>query len=223
MKLKDTFVTQEMDVEQVMVEADGGFAGMVRSNATAAFIIDQLKTETTKEAILDAMEKKYDAPRAVMAEDVDMVLGNLKKLVRWMPKLTLEESLAKNGFLTYRIRGVSMQPMLRQGRDLFTVVPKGTERCKKYDVVLYRRPSDPYVLHRIIEVRPDSYVILGDNCIAKEYGIRDEDILGVLTSFQHNGHTVSVSDWRYRLYSRGWVFFQPVRIFCKRVKGKLHR
>lgn len=62
MKLKDTFVTQEMDVEQVMVEADGGFAGMVRSNATAAFIIDQLKTETTKEAILDAMEKKYDAP-----------------------------------------------------------------------------------------------------------------------------------------------------------------
>ena len=116
-----------------------------------------------------------------------------------------------------------MQPMLRQGRDLFTVVPKGSERCKKYDVVLYRRPSDPYVLHRIIEVRPDSYVILGDNCIAKEYGIRDEDILGVLTSFQHNGHTISVSDWGYRLYSRGWVFFQPVRIFYKRVKGKLHR
>lgn len=80
MKLKDTFVTQEMDGEQVMVEADGGFAGMVRSNATAAFIIDQLKTETTKEAILDAMEKKYDAPRAVMAEDVDMVLANLKKI-----------------------------------------------------------------------------------------------------------------------------------------------
>lgn len=78
MKLKDTFVTQEMDGEQVMVEADGGFAGMVRSNATAAFIIDQLKTETTKEAILDAMCKKYDAPRAVMAEDVDMVINNLK-------------------------------------------------------------------------------------------------------------------------------------------------
>ena len=73
-----------------------------------------------------------------------------------MSKLTLEECLAQNGFLTYRIRGVSMQPMLRQGRDLFTVVPKGPERCKKYDVVLYRTPSDPNVQHRIIEVRPDS-------------------------------------------------------------------
>ena len=30
MKLKDTFVTQEMDGEQVMLEADGGFAGMVQ-------------------------------------------------------------------------------------------------------------------------------------------------------------------------------------------------
>lgn len=80
MKLKNTFVTQEMDGDQIMVEAGGGFSGMVRSNATAAFIIDQLKTATTKEAILDAMCKKYDAPRAVMAGDVDMVIANLKKI-----------------------------------------------------------------------------------------------------------------------------------------------
>ena len=94
MKLKDTFVTQEMDGEQVMVEAGGGFAGMVRSNQTAAFIIDQLKTETTKDGILDAMEKKYDAPRAVMAEDVDMVLANLKS--------TFEEEIARNLLLKCR-------------------------------------------------------------------------------------------------------------------------
>ena len=80
MKLKDTFVTQEMDGEQVMVEAGGGFSGMVRSNQSAAFIIDQLKAETTKEGILDAMCKNFAAPRAVMAEDVDMVLANLKKI-----------------------------------------------------------------------------------------------------------------------------------------------
>lgn len=80
MKLKETFVTQNMDGEQIMVSADGGFSGMVRSNATAAFIIDQLKTNTTREAILDAMERKYDAPREVMAKDVDMVLGNLRKI-----------------------------------------------------------------------------------------------------------------------------------------------
>lgn len=80
MKLKESFITQEMDGEQIMVAAGGGFAGMVRSNATAAFIVDCLKAETTKETILDAMEKKYDAPRKVMADDVDMVIGNLRKI-----------------------------------------------------------------------------------------------------------------------------------------------
>lgn len=80
MKLKDTFVTQEIDGEQVMVEAGGGFSGMVRSNATAAFIIDQLKSDTTKAAILDAMCRKYDASREVMDRDVDCVLASLRKI-----------------------------------------------------------------------------------------------------------------------------------------------
>ena len=80
MKLKANFITQEMDGEQIMVAAGGGFAGMVRSNATAAFIVDCLKNETTREAVLDAMGQKYDAPREVMAADVDMVIGNLRKI-----------------------------------------------------------------------------------------------------------------------------------------------
>lgn len=78
MKLKENFVTQEMDDEQIMVAAHGAFAGMVRSNATAAFIVDCLKTETTTEAVLDAMCRRYDAPREVMAAGVDKVLNHLR-------------------------------------------------------------------------------------------------------------------------------------------------
>jgi hypothetical protein len=67
-----------------------------------------------------------------------------------------------------------MLPMLREGKDLFTVVKKGPERCKAGDVVLYRRGSH-YILHRVIEVREKDYVILGDNCVNREYGITDDD------------------------------------------------
>lgn len=80
LKLKENFVTQEIDGEQVMVAVGGGFNGMVRSNATAAFIVNCLKTETTQEAVLDAMCSKYDAPREVMAADVNKVLDNLRKI-----------------------------------------------------------------------------------------------------------------------------------------------
>lgn len=97
-----------------------------------------------------------------------------------MNKTTYEEYLAQNGELTYTNVGVSMLPMIKQGRDLFTLTKKTEARCQKYDVVLYRRPPNHYVLHRIVEVRERDYVILGDNCMNKEYGITDEDILNCL-------------------------------------------
>ena len=140
-----------------------------------------------------------------------------------MDKLTYEEFLAQNGSMTYSNVGVSMLPLLRQGKDLFTVTKKTTERCHKYDVVLYRRPPSSYVLHRVIQVRENDYVILGDNCVNKEYGIRDEDIIAVMTSYVRNGKTHSVKEPGYQLYSHVWVNFAWLRIPLTRLVWKLKR
>ena len=81
MKLKDGFITYEMNGEQVMVSTgDVKFAGLVRSNKTAAFIVDCLKKETTKEAVVAAMTAKYDAPAEVIAADVEMIVEKLKSI-----------------------------------------------------------------------------------------------------------------------------------------------
>lgn len=81
MKLKETFITQEFDGEQIMVPTgDSGFVGLVRSNATAAFIINCLKEETTKEAIVDKMYEKYDATREIIEKSVDYVIGKLRSI-----------------------------------------------------------------------------------------------------------------------------------------------
>ena len=81
MKLKDEFVTHEMGDQQVMVAVgDAGFNGLVRSNKTAAFIVDCLKEETTKEKLADALSAKYDAPRDVIERDVDIVLDKLRSI-----------------------------------------------------------------------------------------------------------------------------------------------
>ena len=86
--------------------------------------------------------------------------------------MTYEEYFKRHTELIYRNVGVSMLPMLKQGRDLFILKKKTDQRCKKYDVVLYYRKPGQYVLHRIVEVHEKEYVILGDNCEYKEYGIR---------------------------------------------------
>ena len=135
-----------------------------------------------------------------------------------MNKTNIPQYLAEHGELTYRIVGVSMNPLLRQDRDLITVLrndlaPKDTNgRFHKHDVVLYKRHSDgAYVLHRIVEVREKDYVILGDNCVKREYGITDEDILGVMTSFVRDGKTVQVTDPLYKAYVELWCALEPFR------------
>lgn len=81
MKLKEGFITHETDGEQIMVAAGGiNFAGLVRSNRTAAFIVNSLKTETTRESIVDAMAAKYDAPRETIAKDVERILNQLRSI-----------------------------------------------------------------------------------------------------------------------------------------------
>ncbi len=139
-----------------------------------------------------------------------------------MEKNNIESYLREHGELTYHNKGVSMLPMLKAGRDLFHLQAKSAARCKKYDVVLYKRGRS-YVLHRIVEVRPNDYVILGDNCINKEYGITDENILGVLTSFVRNGHEISVDDPIYQVYSKVWYWIYPLRRFGMRLRGKASR
>lgn len=137
--------------------------------------------------------------------------------------ISYEDYLDRNGSLTYTNVGVSMLPLLRQGRDLFIVQKKGAERCKVGDVVLYRRPPSHYVLHRVVDVRDADYVLLGDNCIKKEYGIRDSDVIAVMTGFVRDGKEHGVSEPGYRFYTWLWLHTASLRIFLKKSMLRLRR
>ena len=80
MKLKSSFITHASGNEQIMVSVDGSFSGMVRSNSTAAEIINLLSSEITEEAIVDAMLERYDAEREIIARDVKRVLDSLRSI-----------------------------------------------------------------------------------------------------------------------------------------------
>ena len=81
MKLKSDFITQDIDDTQFLVPVGGeSFHGIVRSNKTAAFIVDCLQAETTEEAIVDAMCAKYDAPREQIVADVAETLATLRRI-----------------------------------------------------------------------------------------------------------------------------------------------
>ena len=131
--------------------------------------------------------------------------------------MTFESLLARDGYLVYKTRGVSMEPMLHENRDL-VIIQAPVSRLQKYDVALYKR-GDAYVLHRVIGVEKDHYLIRGDNTYRIEQ-VPDRAVIGVLTSFRRKEKEITTHSRGYIRYSRLWQAIYPVRALCFRCKRK---
>lgn len=136
---------------------------------------------------------------------------------------TYEEELDLHGSFTFTNVGTSMMPLLRQHKDLFVIEKKTDERCKKYDAVLFKRATGQYVLHRILKDCGKDYVLCGDHQFHREYGIMDDQILGVMTKVIRDGVTISVTDKKYQWYVHLWCDFFYVRAAVLWMKMYLYR
>lgn len=79
MNLKETFITCCLSDGHVMVSTDENvFSGLVRSNDTAALIVETLKHDTGLEEITEKVFAEFDAPREVIERDVSEILEQLR-------------------------------------------------------------------------------------------------------------------------------------------------
>lgn len=128
-------------------------------------------------------------------------MSSLPKEVRLddvMP--TIRELLAKGQSVRLYPKGVSMLPMLRQNIDSVLLSPV-QGKLKKYDLPLYQRRSGQYVLHRILKVE-DTYTCIGDNQFTYEKGVRQEQLIAVVTGYYRDEEYRSVTSLRYKCYVR---------------------
>ncbi len=130
--------------------------------------------------------------------------------------MTYEEQLSEHGFFIYASKGDSMRPLIRPGRDILEISTRRNVRLKKYDVVLFKA-EDCYIIHRIIRIHHKGdgteYSTLGDHNLRMEHGIKDDQVIGILTGLKRDGNTdFDFGSLNYRLY----VFFRcrlyPLRI-----------
>lgn len=146
-----------------------------------------------------------------------------------METKTFEEILNETGYFFYKSIGISMRPLIYEGRDFIIIRKRPTTRLKKYDVVLFRKSDsngyNRYVLHRILKVNPNgTYWIVGDNCIRGDT-VKEENIIGVLTEIKRKGKIIHETDFFYRLYIYLWCAPYPMRFLllgirrlCGRIK-----
>lgn len=133
----------------------------------------------------------------------------------------IRERLAAGESVRFSPHGISMLPMLRDGRDQ-VILSAVTGRLKKYDLPLYQRENGQYVLHRIVGVG-DGYTCMGDNQFVPEPQIRQEQLIGVVTAFYRGEKLHSVTEWSHRLYCCLWHGSRGLRHFWRRGIGWIRR
>lgn len=129
------------------------------------------------------------------------------------------DEIGRNGKAFCYTKGISMQPMLKEGRDISVLAPVPAE-LKCGDVVMFlREASGELVLHRIVRKDGDRFIIRGDNMFYDE-PVKKDDIKALLVGFFRKGkYTDCKKAGTYRLY----VFFQLRLYFLRKFFGRTLR
>lgn len=112
--------------------------------------------------------------------------------------------------VTFRLGGMSMEPLIRKNKDDVTVIP--TDRSlKKGDIVLFKAPDGRYTLHRIYKINDTTVTTLGDNCLYPDKPFPKNEILGRAVSVKRNKKTLDCDGFICRFIGKLRVFLLPSR------------
>ena len=148
-----------------------------------------------------------------------MEILQLEQMAQLMP--LIRERLEAGQTVRFSPMGTSMLPMLRQGIDSVVIAPV-PDKLKKYDLPLYQRDTGKYILHRIVEAG-DTYTCMGDNQFQPEPGLRQDQMIALVTAFYRGERQIRCDSPIYQLYCRIWHYSRPVRRFWRRGIGWLRR
>ena len=99
----------------------------------------------------------------------------------------------------FETHGISMIPLLHDGGDKVRLA-KPDGKLKINDVALCLTDDGRYVLHRVIALKADGYVLKGDNCHSTEFCKSDLDVIGVACAFVRRGRLIDTASLTYRFY-----------------------
>ena len=132
----------------------------------------------------------------------------------------VESEIAAGRNVRFRVKGNSMYPLLRDGKDEVTLSPL-TCNPSVYDIVLFRYRGK-HILHRIISIEGDTYTIQGDGIYISCEKCTRKDIIGVVTQIhKKNGLEINTSWGLFRFNSWCWYKLFFIRRFILAVLRKI--
>ncbi len=117
-----------------------------------------------------------------------------------MEPIAYEELLKREGRVVTHVVGNSMLPLLFNRESIVVVEDVKRVPPRRGDVVLYKT-GGVYILHRVLRVKPEGFLIRGDNTWSLEY-VPKAALLATMTGFYRHaqGRFVSRESVLYHLY-----------------------
>ena len=109
--------------------------------------------------------------------------------------------------------GFSMYPYLIGDRDE-VILEMAKHPYHKGDIVLYRRDSGIYVLHRVYRVdkKKDEYYMLGDSQKWIEGPLRRNQLIAIAVTLIRNKKEISVESFWYKVSYKLWLLLRVFRM-----------
>ena len=115
--------------------------------------------------------------------------------------------------VTMRVKGNSMLPFIKNG-DTIKLVK--IDSLKLYDIVLARIDDEQYVLHRIIRIKDNQLLLMGDGNLKGCERCKVEDVLALAAikvndkkeyDFRSDSHLKKARIWNFLLPIRRYLLF----------------
>lgn len=134
----------------------------------------------------------------------------------------LRELVEQGQEVSMLISGSSMAPFLIHERD--SICFRQPERpLRKGEMVFYQRDNGQFVMHRICNVKPEGYYIVGDAQTVIEGPIREDQIFAVITKVKRKGKWNEPGDFWWEFFEHVWIHMIPMRRYIMKIYAKVVR
>jgi len=122
--------------------------------------------------------------------------------------------------VTLCVKGTSMLPFIRGGRDSVTLT--AVDEIRDYDIVLAEISDGVYVLHRVVETDGEKIILMGDGNICGRETCRRDKVLAKAKWIIRDGRKVDCRSVRHLRAAGLWRMLLPLRRYILAIYRRLN-
>lgn len=109
------------------------------------------------------------------------------------------------------VTGNSMRPFLKEIRDSVELTKSTFDEIKRGDIVLIRRTSGAYVLHRVLKKQKNDFYMVGDAQQWIEGPLLPEQLIAKVTKVWRKGKEIRCSKLSWKIPALLWLRVRAFR------------